>query len=422
MPSFHEIAACRSCVSTRLLQVLDLGEIHLSGFLLPSEPDTPKTPIVLVLCENCSLLQLKHYVDPDVHFKTFSYRSGLTTTMREALLDVVEECKKRVHLRRGDTVIDIGSNDSTLLGYWDNDLERIGFEPAENLMEEARLPEMVIVNDYFSHDWLRSVTGKRAKVITAIACMYDVNNINSFLDDVRKSIAEKDSLFCIQLMSLRHMLDNNDIGNLTQEHVCHYSLMSLEPLLERHGLYVFDCEENDVNGGSLRVYASPELRSPSASLVMQRHFERRSKFDTTAPYDAFATRADALRAEVVAAVHAHPPFRPVASLHIGVLGASTKGNLMLDYWGLGRDQLRFAAERDVRKLGLETSAGRIPIVTEQEARDRASVLLVLPYGFRKEIIKRECGWLKQGGRLIFPLPQLEIVTSCDSKSVSSPSS
>lgn len=407
MALFHEINTCRACTSTKLQTVLDLGEIHLSAFLKPGEPDTPRTPIVLVLCRSCSLLQLKHYVDPDVHFKSFSYRSGLTQTMREALLNVVEECRKRVHLRSGDIVIDIGSNDSTLLSYWDPDLQRIGFEPAQNLMEDACKPGLQIVNDYYTHAGLDHLTIKRARVITAIACVYDINDINSFMRDVRRSLLDKDSVFCMQLMSLWHMLENNDIGNLTQEHVCHYSLTSLEPILERHGLYVFDCESNDINGGSLRVYASPEMRAPTAALVMQRHDERRSGFDKPELYQAFGGRAQSAKEVVQVLLKAFPG-------RTGVLGASTKGNLMLDYWGLTRMDVGFASERDVRKLGLETSAGRLPIITEQEARDRADTLLVMPYGFRKEIVKRECGWLKDPSHnLIFPLPTPTVVDKCD---------
>ncbi len=403
MALFHEINTCRSCTSTRLLTVLDLGDIHLSAFLRPDEPDTPKTPIQLVLCQSCSLLQLKHYVDPDVHFRNFTYRSGLTQTMREALLNVVEECQKKVHLHRGDVVVDIGSNDSTLLNYWDPSLFRVGFEPARNLMDDARAPGLRIINDYYTHSWLEKVTDKKAKVITAIACVYDINDINSFMRDVRRSLMDRDSVLCIQLMSLRHMLENVDIGNLTQEHVCHYTLLSLEPILERHGLYAFDAQENDINGGSLRVYASPEIRPPSASLVMQRHDERRSGFDKPDIYAEFAVAAEAIRAEVLDVV------KNVRQGHLGILGASTKGNLMLDYWGLDRKSVAFVSERDTRKLGLETSTGRIPIVTEEEARERADALLVMPYGFRQEILQRESAWLKDGGHLVFPLPKLDIV-------------
>lgn len=407
MPFFFENHICRSCRSTRLQEVLNLGEIYLSAFLRPDEPDPPKTPIVLMLCESCTLLQLKHYIDPDVHFKTFHYLSGLTTSMRAALLDVVEQAGERVQIYRGDTVVDIGSNDSTLLSFWEPTLERIGFEPATNLMEVARQdPDLLIVNDYWSYPSLRVMTGKKARVITCIACFYDVNDPNAFLADVRKALADRNSLFIIQLTSLSDMLTNNDIGNLTQEHVCHYSLLSLEQLLEAHGLYAFDVSHNDVNGGSLRIYASPELRSPTASLVMQRHFERRSGFGTPAVYNNFAARALDIKQQVCDLVQN-------SGGTVGLLGASTKANLMIDYWGLTKMDLPFASERDTRKLGLQMSAGRIPILSEFEARERADSFLVMPYGFRKEIIQRECGWLKQGGELIFPLPNPDIVSKCD---------
>ena len=396
-----EILSCRSCDALELESVLDLGALHINAFPLPGESDGPKVPLHLVVCGSCKLLQLTHTVDPDLLYRKFWYRSGITETMRKALRSVAEDTKERVDLLPGDLVVDIGSNDSTLLREMgdDPDITRIGFEPATNLMGEARDGGLEVVNDYFSLPALRVVTGQKAKIIFAIAMFYDLDEPNKFVRAVADSL-EFDGVFVIQMAYLAKMLTTNDVGNICHEHLEYYSLASLEELLNRHGLYVFDVQENSVNGGSIRVYASKDGRLPSVALHLLRAYESATSLTSRETLSLFAERVRRIRLQVRDLVRrAEAPF---------VYGASTKGNTLLQYWELGSEHLAGAAERDPLKWGRETVGTRIPIVSERVARERAKTFLVLPWHFREEILAREAACLWKGD-MIFPLPYPEVV-------------
>lgn len=410
---FRQIANCRSCGNASLLSVLDLGEIHLNAFPLPEEPNTPKTPLELVLCNQCSLLQLRHTTQADSLYKQFWYKSATTQTMRDALRDVVEGCKERARLAAGDTVIDIGSNDSCLLSWYPENVERIGFEPAENLMGEARKPGLTIVNDYFSKTSLREVSGKRAKVITAIAMFYDLDDPHVFLADVFEALSP-DGVFCIQQAYLPKMLKRNDLSNICQEHLGYYSLLSLEPLLRKHNLRVFDIEENDINGGSFRTYIcqmySTKFRETEAVRTM-RFTEKAIGLDLMQPYAAFAERCKEIRTSVRKFLFAEKE----GGRKVYGYGASTKSQTLISYWGLGKDVLQGIADRDDRKHGRRVVNGGIPIVGERSARISADTFLVFPWFFRAEFLKREGEWLGEAGhKMVFPMPEFEVITGGES--------
>jgi len=329
--------------------------------------------------------------------------------MRDALRDVVEGCSKRSRLAAGDTVIDIGSNDSTLLSWYPENVEKIGFEPAENLMQDARKPGMTIANDYFTKEALREVTGKRAKVITAVAMFYDLDDPNSFLEDVFEALSP-DGIFCIQQAYLPQMLKRNDISNVCQEHLEYYSLMSLEPLLRRHNLRVFDVEENDINGGSFRTYICQiysHTFHETEALRSMRFKEQAIGLDLMQPYLAFADRCKEIRTSVRKFLFAEQE----QGRKVYGYGGSTKAQTLISYWGIGTEILPGIADRDDRKHGRCMVNGRIPIVDERSARISADSFLVFPWFFRSEFLKREEEWLSEPGhKMVFAMPEFEIVT------------
>lgn len=399
------VVNCRSCKSPGLESILDLGFHCLNDFLDPTQPDPPKVKLELLKCSGCQLVQLSETVNPDLLYRNFHYRSSITQTMRDALNDIVKSVSERIVLSRGDTVIDIGSNDSTLLRCYPSDLDRLGFEPALNLAEEARDGGITVVSDYFTYDNLRAVSGKNAQVITAIAMFYDLNDPNSFLNDVSKCLS-RDGIFVIQMAYLPAMLRFNDISNICHEHLEYYSLASLEPLLHRHGLYVSYVEQNSINGGSARFYIAKYGGAPVHKSVHQmRDEEKALGLDTEVPYQKFAQRAQILRGQVRNYV-----FNEVKNgRSVYLYGASTKGNTLLQYWGLDRDFISGAADRDSRKWGKCTPNSRINIVSEETARGAASSFLVLPFFFKNEFVKRESEFLNSGRKMVFPLPEFEVI-------------
>ncbi|MFH0714651.1 MAG: class I SAM-dependent methyltransferase [Candidatus Diapherotrites archaeon] len=408
---------CRVCGNANLDSILSLGDLYISDFTDTGEGQDI-VPLELVLCDSskggCGLLQLKHTVPGDNLYRNYWYKSGVNQSMRTALRDIVEKAERLVKLEAGDLVLDIGANDGTLLRAYSNPyVLKVGFEPAKNLLDEAKVGTTKILNDYFNFQVVQREFGnKKAKVITSIAMFYDLDDPNKFVNDVRRSL-DKDGVWVIQMAYLPMMLESNAFDNICHEHLEYYSLHSLENLLARHSLEVFDMETNDVNGGSYRVYIQHEgagfkaLPENGGNLEKFRKMEEELELNSRKPYDAFAQRVESLKKKCVEFISQE---RKKAK-KVFVYGASTKGNTLLQYYGLDSTVIEAAAERNPAKYGMKTIGTKIPILSEQDCRDKKpDYFLVLPWHFKGEFVKRENEYLQNGGKLIFPLPEFEVVS------------
>jgi hypothetical protein len=392
---------CRLCAATDLRDVFSLGDQFISDFVT-RECITQglRAPLDLVLCGRCSLLQLRHTAPRPVLYATYWYRSGVTDTMRAVLRDITTEIQSMVALEAGDVVLDIGANDGTLLAsYTAPGIVRVGCEPADNLVDALRQNADVVIHDFWKGDrWREAVAAHglhHAKVITAIAILYALEDPNAFMRDVREALHE-DGIFVAQLMCLGPMLENNDLGNICHEHLEYYSVQVIERLLEAHGLEMFKIEKNAVNGGSYRIFARHARGEP---LVFEEAY-------TQADVHAFARRVDANRERCVRFIE-----QEVArGKRVYVYGASTKGNVILQYYGLNARLIAAAAERSPQKWGKYTIGTGIPIISEEQARsDQPDYFLVLPWPFFDEFYAREAVWREGGGKFIVPLPEFRIV-------------
>ena len=394
--------ACRSCGGS-LATVLDLGNMHINAFLKPGEPDPPLAPLTLAVCDKCMLVQLRHTVAPDLLFRNFWYRSSVTQTMRAALQDLVVAATEQVSLRPKDVVVDIGSNDGTLLRYWPKENERIGFDPAENLADEASEGGNTIITDYFSGQKYFQVTQRKAKVVTCAACLYDIEDINHFLLGVT-GILDVEGVFVAQVSYLPAMLDTNDFACCVHEHLYYFSLTALLPLMARNGLHVYDVEFNSINGGSVRVFADHGVRPVSGRVHIALQAESKGKISSFRAYQNFSQRVKDDRAQVLGLLQQFSSDGPIY-----LLGASTKGQVLAQYYGFTKSLIQGAADRDVRKIGLELVGSRIPIVSEDEGRAKAKTMFVNIWPFRDEILEREKQWIEAGGRLVFAQPKVSVV-------------
>lgn len=403
---------CRVCGSAALEPTFSLGEQYVSNFVRPEAMSQAlRAPLELVLCRGCSLLQLRHTAPQELLYAGhYWYRSGVTATMRAALRDITATIERDYPVRAGDIALDIGSNDGTLLrSYTTPGLITAGVEPAKNLIEQGRQGVSHLIAGFWSHAAYAARFASKARIITAIGMFYDLEDPNQFIGDVAQAL-DPEGVFVAQLMSLRPMLEQNDVGNICHEHLEFYSLASLEALFGRHGLEVFDLTLNDVNGGSYRVFARHRGARPSpppgaeARLEAVRRAER--ALGDPAVYVDFFRRAEANKARVRAFVEAEV----AAGKRIWVYGASTKGNVLLQYYGLDHTRIEGAADRSPEKWGTCTVGTRIPIMSEAEARARRpDYFLVLPYAFLAEFLEREREFRARGGRFIVPLPELRIV-------------
>jgi NDP-4-keto-2,6-dideoxyhexose 3-C-methyltransferase len=411
---------CRVC-DGELHDVLSLGEQYVSDFILPGAADGTLAPLDLVLCQRCRLLQLRHTVPGELMYRNYWYRSGTNQTMRAALARIAAQGETLIHLQAGDAVLDIGCNDGTLLAaYQTPGLFRIGFDPARNLEQYSSPVADELVVGFFDAETFRSearLRGRRPKLITSIAMFYDLEEPRRFVADVRE-VMDPDGLWIVQMSYLPLMLAQNEIGNVCHEHLQYYSLQSFDYLLGLEGFEIVDTELNDVNGGSVRAYirrkgADPDrfadatYRELAAMRVdALRQDEARLNLHTAEPYREFATWVARIKDDVVSFTREQQR----QGKRTYVYGASTKGNTVLQYYGLDGTVIAGAAERNPDKWGRLTVGTHIPIVSEEEARAAwPDFFLVLPWHFLREFQEREKAYLMRGGRFIIPAPHFMLI-------------
>jgi len=415
----REIDACRSCGNADLDPILSLGEQYVSDFVDSPDDQTVKAPLELVLCDastgGCGLLQLEHTVDPNYLYSEYWYKSGINESMRESLRSVAEDATHVAELEENDLILDIGCNDGTMLRMFDEDCRRVGFEPAENLVSEAREGTTRVINDFFTANSYEEALGDEpADLVTSIAMFYDLDEPNEFVSNV-KSILADDGVWVIQMAYLPEKIETNAFDSIVHEHLEYYSLLALENLLERHSLEVFDMETNDVNGGSFRVYIRHNGADVSGfdgareRLDSFRKYEADMGLHSQETYDAFADRVQRLKEQTRTFIE----DAVADGENVYVYGASTKGNTLLQYYGLDHTLIEAAAERNPDKYGKLTVGTQIPIVSEEEARPDADYFLALPWHFMDAFLEREADFLRNGGKFIKPLPEFELLGAED---------
>ncbi len=411
------ITQCRLCGSKNLESIFSIGDLYVSNFVDGTENyESEKYPLELVLCNEksggCGLLQLRDTVSNEIMYRNYWYRSGTNQTMKDELKGIAAKVDSLKHLQAGDYVLDIGANDGTLLrSYGTAGIKRAGFEPARNLSKWNSEGTDKIINDFFNFvAWQKEFGDVKAKAITAIAMFYDLEEPNVFVGDVAK-ILDKDGVFIIQMSYLPLMLSQNAFDNICHEHLEYYSLLSLENLLKRHDMEVFDVELNDVNGGSFRIYirhngGAVDFPGGKERVQKIRDDENNLGLNDKAVYESFAARVAKIKDELVGFIKSE-----VANgKKVYVYGASTKGNTLLQYFGLDSALIGAAAERNPDKWGKKTIGTNIPIISEEQARtDKPDYFLVLPWHFMNEFLSRERDFLANGGKFIFPLPEMKIV-------------
>jgi NDP-4-keto-2,6-dideoxyhexose 3-C-methyltransferase len=418
-PAYTTITHCRACGKNDLTPLYSLGAQVVSDFVPPDADPLalPRVPINVVLCDRCGLVQQLHSADPAaLYSRHYWYRSGTTETMRRQLADVVRSAWERANVRPLDHWLDIGANDGTLLREVGGlahirgvPLGTVGVEPATNFADD---PECRAGVDCWVKDFWPCpvVAAPRVgfTVVTAIGMLYDLEDPGAFLRGVR-DVLHPEGVFVAQLQCLRSMMELGDVGNLCHEHLEFYPLRTLLDLYARCGLEIFDCELNGVNGGSYRLYArragAAVGGAPSSWVGLALTEEDAERYDKPWVHRHWYQRLRNNRDRLVELVYEAREFGPVWAY-----GASTKGNVILQWAGLSRAMIAAAADRDPRKHGLVTAGTGIPIVPEAEFRKAAPPhALALPYAFIKEFTAREAAWRAGGGKFIVPLPEPEVV-------------
>lgn len=400
---------CILCKTEYENKVVDLGEIYQSGFIDKPEDEKlhKKSELGLGKCVNCGFVQLTKTLPPDTMYREYWYRSGLNSTMVSALKDIVESTTKRHatnwnYWGHNKRVLDIGCNDGTLLSMYDPETFKVGFDPANNLAPYATKYADVFVNNYFSKD---TYFKKKFDIITSIAMFYDLEDPDSFIEAIKQNLDDK-GIWVIQMTDLGCTLSINAFDNICHEHLAYYQLKELKKLLNKHDLDIFDVSYNDVNGRSVRVYISHSKayyidNSVFSSLLKE---EKYINENWSVKFNSDINKIGECVKSVIKEANNN-------NKKVYALGASTKGNTLLQVFNIDNSIVPKAMEVSSAKFGKYTLGSNLKIVSEAEGfKDKPDYLLILPWHFTEFFIKQHKNYLNSGGKFIVPMPEPAIIS------------
>lgn len=400
-------------------ELFTLGDLYVSDFIANDEPPRGgKVEMKMVWDKERNAPRLEEITPPEFMYGQYWYRSGTNSTMTNELAGIVDSIKTNYKLSAGDVWLDIACNDGTLLSFVPKSCQRIGIDPVDDTyVAESSKHADVIVQDYFSADAYNNKMVDRASVVTIIAMFYDLENPEGFLQDVY-SIMKDDGLLVIQMSYTPLMINQMAFDNICHEHLYYHSLESIRGIFERSGFKIVDTQLNDINGGSFRVYAMKDVgdeknfgTQPYRDVCAARvnsllAYERENNYNTPEVWGPFYESLQALKKETYDFIVSEK----AKGKKIWGYGASTKGNTLLQYFGLDHTLIDGIAERSPYKFGLKTIGTEIPIYSEEEMRlANPDYLLVLPWHFINEFVQREQNYLQSGGKFIVPCPRFEII-------------
>ena len=412
MLKYSEIKKCRIGNSSNLISVLSLGQQALTG-IFPENPQQDVTvgPLEIVWCPDSGLLQLRHtYNSSEMYGDNYGYRSGLNQSMVDHLSNKVTYLERLIPLQPGDVVVDIGSNDcTTLKAYKTGGIRRIGIDPTGKKFAAYYPDDVTLVPEFFSAGAYSVAEGKKARIVTSIAMFYDLEAPIEFARQIESILADN-GIWHFEQSYMPAMLRTNYYDTICHEHLEYYSLGVVKAILEASGLRLVDVVMNSINGGSFAVTAAKAgnrtITANQAVIDWLLEQEERMGLNTPRPYREFEERVFRHREDLT---------RLIRSLNadgkkILGYGASTKGNVVLQFCNLTAKDIPAIAEVNTEKFGRVTPGSHIPIISEAQAKkQKPDYFLVLPWHFKEGILRREKDYLASGGRFIFPFPEIEIV-------------
>ena len=401
-------------------KLLELGSYYLSDFLKPDQDmrETKPWSLDLYLDEDIGAVRLDGVAPLDKMYGQYWYRSGINDSMVKQLREIVHEICDRVKLEKGAAWLDIACNDGTMFQHMPRGIDRYGIDPADDTYIAESSKHATVKQDFFSKEAYFSIANKKAKVVTCIAMFYDLESPRQFIRDLYE-VLDDNGVFVAQMSYTPLMLKQLAFDNICHEHVYYYDLTSIKKLFESEGFVLRDCSLNDTNGGSFRVYFQKNTSNEKAFATKQVRDVCEFRVDSILEYEQkdwnirnpdlwkkFGENIFDLKEKVVSFLQQAKRDGKVVYGY----GASTKGNTLLQMFGITPDLLTAIAERSPYKFGLRTIGTNIPIVSEAEMREaKPDYLLVLPWHFIDDFVKREQDFLNKGGRLIVPCPKFEII-------------
>jgi hypothetical protein len=406
-----KIKSCRISGSANLVNVISLGKQVLTGvFPKDSRQKITAGLLDLVWCPDSRLLQLNHSYDlKEMYGMNYGYRSGLNPTMVLHLQNKVRSLIRLKEIKNGDIVLDIGSNDATLLSsYNTKGLKRVGIDPVGIKFEKYYSKDIKFIPDFFSAEvFKKNFFNKKASIITSIAMFYDLEDPSKFVKDIVE-ILDKNGIWHFEQSYMPAMLEKGLYDTICHEHLEYYSLYVIKNLVEKHGLKIVDVQLNRINGGSFAVTVShinSKIKVNKSIIEWMLEYENNLGLDKIKPYAEFAKKVLSHRNNLVNLIKK----LNADGKKVVAYGASTKGNVLLQFCGFTKNDISCIADVNEDKHGLITPGTYIPILSENNVRSmKPDYMLVLPWHFSDFIINREAKYIASGGRLIFPFPTIEI--------------
>jgi hypothetical protein len=403
---------CRLCGKEEMREIIDFGDMALTGVFATDGLSVQKAPLQLVRCIACGMTQLGHRFDPSVLYgETYGYESHLNSSMTKHLKSKARTLEA-TYLSdiQSPIIVDIASNDGTLLsGYINSDAKLIGIDPLIDHVSDHYPKESIKISNFFSKENFFSKSSDKANLVTSLSVLYDLDDPRKFASDIFE-ILENEGIWHFEQSYLPTMVETLSYDTICHEHLLYFSLTNIQNLLTFSGFQIIDVSLNSINGGSIAVTAikskSTVEQSPFVSYLLNQ--ESLNGFDTDEALLAFAEKAKSHKKSLKTLIE---NYKDNGYKVVG-LGASTKGNVLLQWLGLDNTYIKYIGDINPKKFNAQCPGSGIPIIKESkifDAADQKTIALVLPWHFRDGIVTGSERYLSKGGKLLFPLPQIQVV-------------
>lgn len=401
---------CRNCKSKLLTKLFSLGNLASSGkFAKNKKTHIQRGNIILMMCKKCSLVQLKESYNKNYLFnKGYGYRTGINIMMINHMKKLKKDIEEKIELKKNDAILDIASNDATFLNQFNKNLFKVGIDPL--IIHFKKYYKFIDkpISNFFSYENVFEKTKKKFKLITAFSVFYDLEDPNSFLNDV-KNLLTDDGIFLLEQADLLSIIKLNMFDTLCHEHVAYYSTKIISEMANHNGLQIFDLKKNKTNGGSIQYFICKKNAKIKINKNKLKNFlkeEKKFKIGKVDCYKNFFLRVNMLKLELLKILKNIKNSKKI----IHGYGASTKGNILLQYYKINNKTVNFIAERNKNKFNCFTPGSKIKIISEDDSRKQIpDYYLVLPWHFKDSILIRERKIINQGTKFIFPLPNVKII-------------
>ena len=404
-----KIKKCRICKKTNLKKLFSLGDLCFTGKFPSKNQKIKKKPVTLIICKNCELVQLAHNFDLKyLYGPDYGYRTGINKTMLNHVNKVVKDLSAKTKIKKNDFVLDIASNDGSLLKFYKKNINTFGIDPILEKYKSEYKKINYKVADFFSAKKIHKLTTKKFKIITALSVFYDAEDPNRFIKDVKK-ILSHNGVFLLEFADLASIVQNKMFDTICHEHLEYYSSKVIIELCKKNNLKVFDIKINDINGASKQYYIShndSEYKTNEKIINNILKLEKKLNLSKEITYKNFFKIINKSKKQL------YNFLKKTNSLGKKVhgYGASTKGNVLLQYYKINNNMVEYIAERNDKKYNLFTPGTKIKIISEALSRSyKPDYYLVLPWHFKDEILVREKEIRKKGTKFIFPLPTLKVI-------------